>query len=128
MIFGIGIDTIEVPRISKTISEYNEQFLHRIYTKAEIDYCLSRRYSAEHYAARFAAKEAFSKAIGTGIRRGFRWSEVEVVKEFSGKPAIRLLGSMDGIAEHIIGKNYQIQLSLTHTKEIAEAIVIIEKL
>lgn len=127
MIFGIGIDTIEVPRIERTISRYGEQFLNRIYSKQEISYCLSRRFSAEHFAARFAAKEAFAKAIGTGIRRGFRWSEVEVRKEYSGKPMIRLYGSMLGIAAKIVGSEYQVTVSLTHTKETAEAVVIIEK-
>ena len=77
MIFGIGIDTIEVPRIAQTISDYGEQFVNRIFTQEETTYCMSRRFSAEHFAARFAAKEAFAKAIGTGIRHGFVWKEVE---------------------------------------------------
>src|SRR5882724_8312675 len=94
MIFGIGIDTIEVPRIERTISDYASQFLDRIFTADEIASCTSRRFSGEHYAARFAAKEAFAKAIGTGIRRGFIWKEVEVQKEYSGKPIITLNGSM----------------------------------
>jgi holo-[acyl-carrier protein] synthase len=94
MIFGIGIDTIEVHRIERVISEYGDQFLNRIFTEAEIGYCQSRKFSAEHFAARFAAKEAFSKAIGTGIRRGFIWKEVEIGKEYSGKPVIKINGSM----------------------------------
>jgi holo-[acyl-carrier protein] synthase len=128
MIFGIGIDTIEVPRIERTISEYGDQFINRIFTKDEIAYCRSRKWSAEHFAARFAAKEAFAKAIGTGIRRGFIWKEVEVQKEFSGKPVIELLGSMTGKVGKIVGEKYRIQLSLTHTKNLAEAIIVIEKL
>src|SRR5579872_4190048 len=94
MIFGIGIDTIEVPRIARTIAEYGDRFLLRIFTSEEIAYCNSRRFSAEHFAARFAAKEAFAKAIGTGIRRGFIWKEVEVRKEYSGKPVIVLHNTM----------------------------------
>jgi holo-[acyl-carrier protein] synthase len=128
MIFGIGIDTIEVPRIERTISEYGDQFINRIFTKDEIAYCRSRKWSAEHFAARFAAKEAFAKAIGTGFRRGFIWKEVEVQKEFSGKPVIELLGSMTGKVGKIVGEKYRIQLSLTHTKNLAEAIIVIEKL
>ena len=128
MIFGIGIDTIEVSRIALTISRYGEQFLLRIFTGDEIAYCNSRRFSAEHFAARFAAKEAFAKAIGTGIRRGFIWREVEVQKEYSGKPMIALQGSMIEKVMKLVGDKYQIQLSLTHTKDIAEAMVVIEKL
>ena len=128
MIFGIGIDTIEVPRIAKSISIYNEQFLQRVFSEDETAYCRSRRFSAEHFAARFAAKEAFAKAIGTGIRRGFIWKEVEVQKEYSGKPILVLRGSMIEKVLAIVGNRYHIQLSLTHTKDLAEAIVIIEKL
>jgi holo-[acyl-carrier protein] synthase len=128
MIFGIGIDIIEVPRIAQTISQYGEQFLHRIFTADEIAYCNSRRFSAEHFAARFAAKEAFAKAIGTGIRRGFIWKEVEVQKEYSGKPGITLHGSMIQKVIKIVALTYEIQLSLSHTKDLAEAMVVIEKL
>ena len=127
MIFGIGIDIIEVPRIAQTISEYGEQFLHRIFTPDEIAYCQSRRFSAEHFAARFAAKEAFAKAIGTGIRHGFIWKEVEVQKEYSGKPMITVHDSMIKKVEKIVASKYQIQLSLSHTKDLAEAMVVIEK-
>ena len=128
MIFGIGIDTIEVPRIAQTISDYGEQFVNRIFTQEETTYCMSRRFSAEHFAARFAAKEAFAKAIGTGIRHGFVWKEVEVGKEYSGKPLILIRGSMIGNVAKIVGSEYILQVSLTHTKEVAEAVVIIEKL
>ena len=128
MIFGIGIDTIEVPRIENTIAEYGDQFLNRIFTIDEIAYCNWRKFSAEHFAARFAAKEAFAKAIGTGIRRGFIWKEVEVQKEYSGQPIIRLHGSMTGNVAKIIGADYQIQVSLSHTKNMAEAMIVIEKL
>jgi holo-[acyl-carrier protein] synthase len=128
MIFGIGIDTIEVPRIQRTIAEYGDQFIDRIFTPGETAYCNWRKFSEEHFAVRFAAKEAFAKAIGTGIRRGFIWKEVEVTKEQSGKPAIMLHESMIQKVEAIVGVNYHIQLSLSHTKNIAEAMVVIEKL
>src|SRR5438105_11434227 len=121
MIFGIGIDTIEVPRIERTISEYDQQFLHRIFTDGEIAHCNWRKLSAEHFAARFAAKEAFAKAIGTGIRRGFIWKEVEVTKEYSGKPLIQLRGSMIEKVKKIIGAEYGVHVSLSHTRENAEA-------
>ena len=128
MIFGTGIDTIEVPRIEQAIKEYDEQFLHRIFSDWEMAYCRSRKFSAEHFAARFAAKEAFAKAIGTGIRQGFIWKEVEVRKEFSGKPIITLNGSMITKTAKIVGGEYQVLVSLSHTKTIAEAMVVIEKI
>jgi holo-[acyl-carrier protein] synthase len=128
VIFGIGIDTIEVSRIEKTIAEYGDQFLRRIYTDDEIAYCNWRKLSAEHFAARFAAKEAFAKAIGTGIRQGFIWREVEVTKAYSGKPLLELRGSMTGKVNTIIGMEYRIHVSLSHTKESAEAMVVIDKL
>lgn len=128
MIFGIGVDTMEVARIAETITQYSNQFVRRIFTNSEISYCLSHRFSAEHFAARFAAKEAFSKALGTGIRQGFVWREVEVGKEFSGKPRIVIHGSMIEKVTNIVGRDYRVQLSMTHTKNVAEAVVVIEKL
>ncbi len=126
MIFGIGIDTIEVPRIARSIEVYSDQFLQRIYCEEEIRYCAGRPHAAEHFAARFAAKEAFAKALGTGVRRGFTWKEVCVRKEFSGRPFLELQGKMGERAKRIIGNEFRFQLSITHTKSIAEAIVTIE--
>src|ERR1017187_3785639 len=106
MIFGIGIDTIEVPRISRSIEIYGEQFLSRIFAEEEIRYCIGRPHAAEHFAARFAAKEAYAKALGTGVRRGFVWKHVAVLKEPSGRPFLRLLGEMQERAKHIIGSDF----------------------
>ncbi len=128
MLFGIGIDTIEVPRIARSIATYGDQFLKRIYCEEEIRYCAGRPHAAEHFAARFAAKEAYAKALGTGVRRGFVWNQVCVLKEWSGRPFIELRGTMPERAKHIIGSEFVVKLSITHTKEIAEAIVTIEKL
>lgn len=126
MIFGIGIDTIEVPRIAQSVETYGDQFLDRIYCEEEIRYCSGRPHAAEHFAARFAAKEAFAKALGTGVRRGFTWKEVCVRKEFSGRPFIQLQGKMEERARRIIGVEFVIKLSITHTKLVAEALVTIE--
>lgn len=126
MIFGIGIDTIEVRRIQQTMEQYGLQFIERIFSENEIAYCQSRAKKYEHFAARFAAKEAFAKALGTGVRRGFRWKEVTVHNAYSGKPSIELAGSMVETAAKIIGAKYQVQLSITHTAELAEATAIIE--
>jgi holo-[acyl-carrier protein] synthase len=126
MIFGIGIDTIEVPRIARSIAVYGDQFLKRIYCEEEIRYSIDRPHAAEHFAARFAAKEAYAKALGTGVRRGFIWNQTCVLKEWSGRPYIELRGKMIERARHIIGSEFVIKLSITHTKEIAEAMVTIE--
>ena len=127
MIFGIGIDTIEVPRIAETIRTYGDQFILRIFSEEEISYCARRPHAAEHYAARFAAKEAYAKAIGTGVRRGFIWKEVSVGKLFSGQPFLRLSERMHARAESIAGANFRLSVSITHTRSIAEAIVTIEQ-
>jgi len=126
VLFGIGIDTIEVPRIARSIETYGDQFVRRIYSEEEIRYCTGRPHAAEHFAARFAAKEAYAKALGTGVRRGFVWRDIAVLKERSGRPYIELRGKMPERALTIIGKEPIIKLSITHTKEIAEAIVTIE--
>lgn len=127
MIFGVGIDTIEPERIEKTIAMYGDQFLDRIYHPDEVAYCKSGARSAEHFAARFAAKEAFSKALGTGIRNGFRWKEVVIKRHYSGKPYLALEGTMVPLAKKIVGGPFSMHLSLSHSRTNSEAIVVIEK-
>ncbi len=126
MIFGIGIDAIEVERIAKSIETYGDQFVRRIFSEEEIAYCNWRYHSAEHFAARFAAKEAFSKALGTGWRRGFVWKEVSIRNERSGRPYIHLYPVMSERARKIVGTEFSVHVSLTHTKSIAEATCLIE--
>jgi holo-[acyl-carrier protein] synthase len=125
MIFGIGIDTIEVARIQRAIETYGDQFLRRIYSEEEIRYCSRKPRLYEHYAARFAAKEAYAKALGTGVRRAFIWRKVVIQNEWSGQPFITLRDEMAERASKIIGGDYKIHLSITHTRDIAEAIVTI---
>ncbi len=126
MIFGIGIDTIDVPRIEKSIETYGDQFLRRIYSEDEIAYCSKRPHAAEHFAARFAAKEAYAKAIGTGVKWRFTWRHVVVRRHPSGRPYLELREEMKERARTIIGRDFAMQLSITHTSSIAEAIVTIE--
>jgi len=122
MIFGIGTDLVEVDRIKKSIDNYGERFLKRIFTQYEIDYCeIYKENRYLHYAARFAAKESFSKAIGTGITKGFKFKEVGVKNEKSGKPNIILEGLMKEKYE-----SYNTTVSLSHTDNNAIAMVIIE--
>jgi holo-[acyl-carrier protein] synthase len=124
MIVGTGVDLAEVPRIRASIERYGTRFTGRIYTPAEIAYVERKANRYERYAARFAAKEAGMKAIGTGWRRGVRWQDFEVTNLASGKPTLRLHGVAAQFALRLGVKN--ISLSLTHTAETALAHVILE--
>ena len=126
MIVGIGTDVAEVARIRKSVERYGDRFLDRIYTAKERSYALSKANSAERLAARFAAKEAGMKAIGTGWNHGVTWRDFEVVNERSGKPSLRLSGVAQSVAERLGAT--KVSLSLTHTREIALAVVILENL
>jgi holo-[acyl-carrier protein] synthase len=123
--FGVGIDVIEVSRIKNELSKENNGFRDRVFTKGEIDYCESMASKAQNYAARFAAKEAFFKALGTGWSNGFAWTEVEVAKDKNGKPYIIAHGKIkDFLKEKEISKVY---VSISHVKDTATAIVSLEK-
>ena len=125
MIVGTGTDLIEIDRIERSIARYGQRFLDRVYTAAEQAYCRSKKSSAESFAARFAAKEAGAKALGTGISHGIGWPELEVVREPTGKPTLILHGRA---AERgrALGVTH-ISLSLTHSRTAALAVVLMEK-
>lgn len=125
MILGIGADLAEVARIRKSVEQFQDRFLNRVYTEAERAYSSSKANFAERLAARFAAKEAGMKAIGTGWRQGVTWRDFEVVNDGAGKPQLHLSGVAHKIAERLGVR--QISLSLTHTRETAFAVVILEK-
>ena len=124
MIVGTGIDIAEVPRIRHSIERFGERFLRRIYTAGEIRYCDSRANRVERYAARFAAKEAAMKALGTGWSHGVRWRDCEVVRMPGGRPTIAFHGKAGEIAARMGVKNAA--LSISHTSEQAIAQVILE--
>jgi holo-[acyl-carrier protein] synthase len=124
MIVGTGVDIAEVPRIQASIERFGERFLRRVFTDAEIHYCDSKVNRAERYAARFAAKEAALKAIGTGLRMGISWREVEVTRQPGGRPTITFHGVAAEFASKLGAKHAH--LSLSHTKEHAIAYVILE--
>jgi holo-[acyl-carrier protein] synthase len=124
MIVGSGVDLAEVPRIKASIERYGARFIERIYTPAEIAYVERKANRFERYAARFAAKEAGMKAIGTGWRHGVRWQDFEVANLRSGKPTLRFHGVAAQFAAKLGVRN--VALSLTHTKEMAMAHVILE--
>ncbi len=124
MILGTGVDLAEVSRIRDAISRYGDRFTERIYTPDEIAYVERKVNRFERYAARFAAKEAGMKALGTGWRRGVRWHDFEVANLPSGRPTLKLHGTAARIAAQLGVKT--ISLSLTHTSELGMAHVILE--
>jgi len=124
MIVGTGIDIAEVPRIEASIARFGDRFLHRIFTEAEIRYCESKANRVERYAARFAAKEAAMKAIGTGWNHGVTWRNVEVCRQPEGSPTIAFHGKAAEFAAKLGAVH--VALSLSHTKEYAIAQVILE--
>ena len=124
MIVGTGIDIAEVPRITESIEKFGERFLNRIFTDGERAYCDSKANRHERYAARFAAKEAGMKAIGTGWNHGVRWRDVEVIRMPGGRPTLHFHGKAAEFAAKLGAVH--ISLSLTHTKEHAIAQVILE--
>jgi holo-[acyl-carrier protein] synthase len=124
MILGTGVDIAEVPRIRESIERFGDRFLHRIFTDGEIRYCEKKATRFESYAARFAAKEAGMKALGTGWSRGIRWRDIEVVRPKGERPTLQFHGEAAAVAARLGTKN--IALSLTHTSEQALAHVILE--
>ncbi len=124
MIVGSGIDLIEIERIQHSVDRFGPRFLDRVYTSAEQEYCLRKRNAAESLAARFAAKEAGAKALGTGISHGVSWLEIEVEREAGGRPTLRFSGRAAQFAERLGVK--RAALSITHTGTLAIASVVLE--
>jgi holo-[acyl-carrier protein] synthase len=125
MIVGTGIDIAEVPRVGEAIQRFGERFLQRIFTEGERAYCDSKANRVERYAARFAAKEAAMKALGTGWNRGVRWRDIEVYRQPGSRPTIKFHGVAAEFAAKLRATN--VSLSLSHTPEQAIASVILEK-
>jgi holo-[acyl-carrier protein] synthase len=127
MIYGLGIDLVRVDRIARALARHGQRFLERLYTPQEIAYCQGRhRQGAYQLAQRFAAKEAFSKALGVGLRRGgIRWREVEVVPDRMGKPELRVTGRAAELCAAAGISN--MLLSLTDEADYAAAVVILER-
>ena len=125
MIFGTGIDIVDISRFERFVRDNNELLFKRLFTPQELAYCVARKHSAQHYALRFAAKEAFLKALGTGLRDGIAWRDMEVVNDAYGKPEL----SLGGRAAELFRQNglSRIFLSLSHDGNCAVASVIVEK-
>jgi holo-[acyl-carrier protein] synthase len=124
MVLGIGTDLIEIGRIQGSITQFGDRFLHRVFTPGEIAYCQRKKHAAESFAARFAAKEAGAKALGTGISRGISWKELEVRREPGERPTLHLAGRA---AQRAASMGVQrLSLSLSHSRDVALAVVIAE--
>ncbi|MFV1996082.1 MAG: holo-ACP synthase [Verrucomicrobiales bacterium] len=118
-IFGIGIDVVETVRLERSLEKFGDRFKDRIFTGAEQGYCDSMKFPARHYAARFAAKEAISKAFGTGIGKHLGWKDMEILRRDSGEPYVILHGGAREFAEaRGVGK---VLVTLTHADHYAAA-------
>jgi len=124
MIVGTGVDLVETSRIRQILEQYGERFIKRLYTPQEISYCEKFKNKAERYAARFAAKEAAFKALGTGWRDGIRWVDVEVTHLPSGKPELVLTGRAQELASRL--HVTRMEISISHADHYAMAQVVFE--
>lgn len=128
IILGIGTDIVEISRIKKLVEQYSQTFLDRIFTKREQERAQSTAFPAASYAKRFAAKEAFVKALGLGLTEGMSWTEIEVVNTVSGQPTLEIHGKAADIIKKLSSKEQQlnVHVSLSDTKDTAHAFVIVE--
>jgi holo-[acyl-carrier protein] synthase len=125
MIVGVGIDIVDIRRVRRILERQGERFMRRVFTAGEQEYCLAHRDAAPYFAARFAAKEALFKALGTGWAQGVSWLDAEVRRESSGAPRLVLSGGAE-VAGRALGTQ-AIHVSLSHAEEAAIALVILEK-
>jgi holo-[acyl-carrier protein] synthase len=125
MIFGTGLDIIEIDRIKSSLAKYSPRFEHKIFTAGEINYCQSQVDPGKHFAARFAAKEAVSKSLGTGITHEVGFKDIEVVNQISGKPIVKMGGRGKLLFEKLHLKS--IHISISHDRHYAIAHAIAEK-
>ena len=121
MIETLGIDLIEIKRVTKVKERWGKRFLERVYTPKELEYCLKKKYPEGSLAGRFAAKEAVMKALGTGLSSGVSWKDIEIINDRKGKPEVFLYGK----TKKLLGKK-RVLISISHTKEdaIAQAMII----
>ena len=125
-IFGIGTDIVNIKRMEKSLNKYGKKFKNNIFSKKEITYCENKKNSSSFYAKRFAAKEALSKALGTGIRKNIKFKNIEIYNDSLGKPSILLKGPVNSyLKRKIKKKKYNIHLSLSDDKPWAHETVII---
>ena len=125
-VLGIGVDLVECERIQHSLDRFGQKFLNRVFTEGEIEYSMSMKFPARHLAARFAAKEAISKAFGTGIGKAMGWKDIDVHRKPSGEPFVVLEGGAKKLAEE--RKVSKVSITLSHTEHHAMAMIVIEGL
>lgn len=124
MVIGLGIDIIEIDRIKSSIENYGEKFLSKIFTPAEINYCQSKANKFQHFAARFAAKEAVYKALATGWQEVLSWQDIEIFNEATGMPQV----SMRGRLKEFLAEDKNLKISISHSKNYVTCVAIIYKI
>ncbi|MBI4546936.1 MAG: holo-ACP synthase [Ignavibacteriae bacterium] len=122
MIEGVGIDVVEIVRLERAIETWGNLFLNRIFTKHELAYAQNRKNSTHHLAARFAVKESVAKALATGWSGGFRWKDVEVENDPSGRPSVTLYGHVKELL-----RGSRVMVSISHSENVVVAFAIIER-
>jgi holo-[acyl-carrier protein] synthase len=123
MVFGIGIDIIEIDRIKDSVEKYGDHFLNKVYTEKELEYCLGKFNKYQHLAARFAAKEAVFKALTTGWNKEIGWQDIEIYNEPNGMPLVKLKGDLSASLSN--GKN--LKISMSHSRDYVTCVAIIYK-
>ncbi len=123
MLLGLGIDIIEIDRIKKSIENYGDRFLNKVFTAEEIKYCDSKFNKFQHYAARFAAKEAVYKALASGWQAGLRWKDIEIQNDAAGMPSINTSGKL----KSFLSDDTQLRVSISHSENYVTSVAIIFK-
>ena len=121
MIYGIGIDIIEIERIRESIDRYGDKFLNKVFTQKEIDYSNKKTYKYQHLAARFAAKEAVAKAISFNGGKGFHWKDIEIYNEPNGMPSVILHNSL----KKILGDDKELKITMSHSQNYVTCFAIV---
>ena len=123
MVFGIGVDIIEIERVQSSVEKYGDQFLNKVYTQTELDYSLSKANKYQHLAARFAAKEAVFKALTTGWNKEVGWQDIERYNEPNGMPLVKLKGEL----ESFLSNGKSLKISMSHSRDYVVCMAIIYK-
>jgi holo-[acyl-carrier protein] synthase len=123
MVIGIGIDIIEIERIKKSVDDFGEQFLQKVYTPGEIDYCLSKQNKYQHLAARFAAKEAIYKAISSNWDSELSWQDMEIINAPNGMPEVKFKGNL----EKFLSSEKSLKISMSHSRDYVACVAIVYK-
>lgn len=123
MMIGIGIDIIEIERIKNSVDKYGDQFLNKVYTQNEINYCLTKSNKYQHLAARFAAKEAVYKALSTGWDKEIGWQNIEITNEPNGMPIVTLNGEL----KNFLSAQENLKISISHARDYVACVAIIYK-